>query len=128
VQGPQGEYDTHGWWAQQEEAAREEEARRQAAAQAPPDEAGPPEAGPPEAGPPEAGPPEAGPPEAGPPEASAPEAGSPSGRTGTLPNPVITSPGETATSSAHGDRPATSSAPSVPPGDDTLAATEEQGW
>ncbi len=31
--GPQGSYDTHGWWAQQEEAAREEEARPQDAAQ-----------------------------------------------------------------------------------------------
>ena len=28
--GPQGAYDTHGWWAEQKEAAREEQARRQA--------------------------------------------------------------------------------------------------
>jgi hypothetical protein len=28
--GPQGPYDTHGWWAEQEEAAREEDARREA--------------------------------------------------------------------------------------------------
>ena len=30
--GPQGPYDTHGWWAEQEAAAREEDARRQAEA------------------------------------------------------------------------------------------------
>ncbi len=29
--GPQGAFNTHGWWAEQEEAAREEQARRQAA-------------------------------------------------------------------------------------------------
>jgi hypothetical protein len=108
VQGPQGAYDTHDWWAQQEEAAREEEARRQVAAQEAgqvlPDDAGSLEASAPEAAPPEAG------------------------RTGTLPNPVITSPGGAATSSAAGDPPATSSAPPVPPGDDPIAATEEQGW
>ena len=74
VQGPQGAYDTHDWWAEQEAAAREEEARRQAAGQAQPEEADPPEADPPEADPP---------------EASAPEADSPSGHTGTVPNPVI---------------------------------------
>jgi hypothetical protein len=28
--GPQGAYDTHGWWAEQKEAAREEQARRRA--------------------------------------------------------------------------------------------------
>ena len=28
--GPQGAFDTHGWWAEQQEAAREEQARRQA--------------------------------------------------------------------------------------------------
>lgn len=28
--GPQGAFDTHGWWAEQKEAAREEQARRQA--------------------------------------------------------------------------------------------------
>jgi hypothetical protein len=137
VQGPQGEYDTHGWWAQQEEAAREEEARRQAAAQeaaqARPDEASAPEAGVPDASAPEAGAPDASAPDASAPEVSAPdvsasEAGAPSGRTGTLPNPVIASPGETATSSAHGDRPVASSAPPVPPDNDTLATTEEQGW
>jgi hypothetical protein len=26
--GPQGSYDTHGWWAQQQEAARQEALRR----------------------------------------------------------------------------------------------------
>jgi len=118
VQGPQGAYDTHGWWAQQEEAAREEEARRQAAAhqagQALADEADPPVASAPDADLPEASAPDTDPPEAG--------------RTGTLPNPVITSPGETATASGHGDRPMTSSAPPIPPDDDTLAETEEQGW
>ena len=31
TQGPQGAFDTHDWWAEQEEAAREEAARRQAA-------------------------------------------------------------------------------------------------
>ena len=31
--GPQGVYDTHGWWAEQKEAARQEEALRQAAAE-----------------------------------------------------------------------------------------------
>jgi hypothetical protein len=30
-QGPQGAFDTHDWWAEQEKAAREEAARRQAA-------------------------------------------------------------------------------------------------
>jgi hypothetical protein len=107
VQGPQGAYDTHDWWAEQEEAARQEEARRQAAAQqagqALSDEASPLEASAPEADPPEAD------------------------RTGTVPNPVITSPGGTDTSSAHGDPPATSFAPPVPP-DDITAEAEEQGW
>jgi hypothetical protein len=118
VQGPQGAYDTHDWWAEQEEAAREEEARRQAAAQqasqARPDESGPLESGPLESSPLEAGPLEAGPLE--------------SGRTGTVPNPVITYPGGTDTSSAHGHPPATSSAPPVPPDDDTTVEAEEQGW
>jgi hypothetical protein len=27
--GPQGAFDTHGWWAQQKEAAREEQVQRQ---------------------------------------------------------------------------------------------------
>ena len=31
--GPQGAYDTHGWWAEQKEAARQEESLRQAAAE-----------------------------------------------------------------------------------------------
>ena len=31
--GPQGAYDTHGWWAEQKEAAREEQARRQPSAE-----------------------------------------------------------------------------------------------
>jgi hypothetical protein len=99
VQGPQGAYDTHDWWAEQEEAAREEEARRQAAAQ----EAGP--AWPPEADPPEATAPQADSPEADSPEATAREVDSPYGHTGTVPNPVITSPD-----------------------DDPLAGAEEQGW
>jgi hypothetical protein len=116
VQGPQGAYDTHDWWAEQEEAAREEDARRQAAAQqagqARPDKVDPFEFGPLEARAPEAGPPE-------------------SHRTGTVPNPVITSAGETDTPSAQSDPPATSSAPQhppVPPDDDTIAEAEEQGW
>jgi hypothetical protein len=102
--GPQGEYDTHGWWAQQEQAAREEEARRQAAAQ--------------EAG--QAPPAEADLPEASAPETTAPET-----------NPVITPPDGTPTSSAHGDPPATSSARpvgSIPPDDGTFPEAEEQGW
>jgi hypothetical protein len=114
VQGPQGAYDTHDWWAEQEEAAREEDARRQAAAQ--------------QAG--QTLPDEAVPFGFGPLEASAPETDPPqSDRTGTVPNPVITSAGETGTSSAHGDPPATSSAP-TPPDDDTIAEAEaeEQGW
>ena len=118
--GPQGAYDTHGWWAQQEEAAREEEARRQAAAQ---------EAG--QALPNQADPPEADPPEASAPEADPPEADSPSGRTDTVPNPVITSPDGPATSSDRGDQPPASSVPPVPPiapDDDTVAAAEEQAW
>jgi hypothetical protein len=117
AQGPQGAYDTHGWWAQQEEAAREEEARRQAAAQ---------EAD--QTLPNQADLPEAIPSEAIPSEASPSEASSSSGRTGTLPNPVITSPGGTATSSDHGDQPTASSVPPVPPDNDTIAAAEEQGW
>jgi hypothetical protein len=125
VQGPQGEYDTHDWWAEQEEAAREEDARRQAAAQ----QAGqtlPGEAGPFGFGPLEASAPEASAPETGAPEASAPETDAPeSGRTGTVPNPVITPAGRTDTSSAQGDPPATSSSP---PDDDTIAEAEEQGW
>jgi hypothetical protein len=129
VQGPQGAYDTHDWWAEQEEAAREEGARRQAAAQeadqAWPDEADSPEATAPEATAPEATAPQADPPEATVPEATAPEADSPYDHTGTVPNPVITSPDGTATSSAHGDWPVTSS---VPPDDDPLAGAEEQGW
>jgi hypothetical protein len=104
VQGPQGAYDTHDWWAEQEEAAREEEARRQAAAQ-------------------EAG--QAWPDEADPPEASAPQADPPYDHTGTVPNPVITSPDGTVTSPAHADWPVTGS---VPPDDDPLAGAEEQGW
>ena len=79
--GPQGAYDTHGWWAQQEEAARDEEARRQAAGQeaceAPPNQANPPEASAPRASAPEASAPEASAPEASAPEASAPEASAP---------------------------------------------------
>jgi hypothetical protein len=31
VPGPQGAFDTHGWWAEQQEAARQEQARPQAA-------------------------------------------------------------------------------------------------
>jgi hypothetical protein len=130
VQGPQGAYDTHGWWAQEEEAAREEEARRQAAAQetaaqSRPDEAYPPEVSAPEAYPPEVSAPEAYLPEVSAPEASAPEADSPSDHTGTVPNPVITSPDGTATSSARGDRSVTSS---VPPDGDSVAEAEEEGW
>jgi hypothetical protein len=126
AQGPQGAYDTHGWWAQQEEAAREEEARRQAAAE---------EAG--QALPDQADPPGSTAPGSSASEASPPEADSPSGRTATLPNPVITSPDGTATLSDHGDQPTASSVPPVPPGppgppgppdDDTAAAAEEQGW
>jgi hypothetical protein len=84
--GPQGAYDTYGWWAQQEEAARDEEARRQAAAQeagqALPNQADPPKASAPEAGAPGASAPEvsvpgAGVPGAGAPEADAPGAGAP---------------------------------------------------
>jgi hypothetical protein len=120
VQGPQGAYDTHDWWAEQEEAAREEDARRQAAAQQA-GQAVPDEAVPFGFGPLEAGAPETDAPEAGAPETDAPE----SGRTGTVPNPVITPAGETGTSPAHGDPPATSSAP---PDDDTIAEAEEQGW
>jgi hypothetical protein len=93
-QGPQGAYDTHDWWAEQEEAAREEEARRQAAAQ---------EAD--QAWPAEVDSPEATAPEVDSPEATAPEVDSPYGHTGTVPNPVITSPD-----------------------DDPLAGAEEQGW
>jgi hypothetical protein len=77
VQGPQGAYDTHDWWAEQEEAAREEEARRQAAAQqaaqTPPDEADPPEAAALEASAPQASAPEAGAPQARAPEAGPPD-------------------------------------------------------
>ena len=117
VQGPQGAYDTHDWWAEQEEAAREEEARRQAAAQEaghlPPDEADPPDASGADVNAPEADP---------------LEVSSPYDRIRTLPNPVITSPGETATSSGHGDWPANSSAPPVPPDEETHADAEEQGW
>ena len=80
VQGPQGAYDTHDWWAEQEEAAREEEARRQAAAQEPS-----------QAWPDEADPPEATVPAATAPEAAGPEVDSPSGHTGTVPNPVTSS-------------------------------------
>ena len=79
--GPQGAYDTYGWWAQQEEAARGEEARRQAATQeagqALPNQADPPNARAPEAGAPGASAPEVSVPEAGAPEASAPEASAP---------------------------------------------------
>jgi hypothetical protein len=117
VQGPQGAYDTHDWWAEQEEAAREEEARRQAGAQEaghlPPDEADPPDASGADVNAPEADP---------------LEVSSPYDRIRTLPNPVITSPGETATSSGHGDWPANSSAPPVPPDEETHADAEEQGW
>jgi len=31
TQGPQGAFDTHGWWAEQEQAAREERTRRSTA-------------------------------------------------------------------------------------------------
>ncbi len=117
AQGPQGAYDTHDWWAEQEEAAREEAARRQAAAQEaghlPPDEADPPDASGADVNASEADP---------------LEVSSPYDRIRTLPNPVITSPGETATSSGHGDWPANSSAPPVPPDEDTHAEAEEQGW
>jgi hypothetical protein len=143
--GPQGAYDAHGWWAQQEEAAREEEARRQAAAQeagqALPSQADPPETSLPEASALEADPPEVSALDASALDASAleadpSEADSPSGRTETVPNPVITSPDGTATPSGHGDQPTASSVPPVPPDDDpdndpddeTVAAAEEQAW
>jgi hypothetical protein len=110
VQGPQGTYDTHDWWAEQEEAAREEEARRQAAAQ----QAG--QALPDESGPLESDPLESGLLEVDPPEPS---------RTGTVPNPVITSAAGTDHPSTPSDPPATISAPRD---DDTAAEAEEQGW
>jgi hypothetical protein len=99
VQGPQGSYDTHGWWAQQEEAAREE-ALRQAQARADA-EAGPGDS--------------SSPGESGPPDAAGHPAGAPAdrddsgpGRTATQPNPAISSP-------------------AGPPDDDALAVAEEQG-
>jgi hypothetical protein len=75
--GPQGAYDTYGWWAQQEEAARDEEARRQGAAQSRPNQADPPRANAPEASAPQANATEASAPEASAPQASAPGASAP---------------------------------------------------
>jgi hypothetical protein len=154
--GPQGAYDTYGWWAQQEEAARDEEARRQGAGQSRPNQADPPkasapgasapqasapgasapgasapEASAPQASLPEAGVPEASAPEASAPEADPPEPGSPSARTDTVPNPVITPPDGTPTLSDHSNQPTASSVPPVPPippDDDTVAGVEEQAW
>jgi len=93
VQGPQGSYDAHGWWAQQEEAEREEasrqaQARADAQAEAPSGEPASPGA---------AGHPATPPADRG---------DSEPGRTSTRPNPTVASP----------------------PGDDALAAAEEQGW
>jgi hypothetical protein len=77
VQGPQGLYDTHGWWAQQEEAEREEalrQAQARAGAEAPSGEPGAPEAAGHLAAPP------------------ADRHDSEPGRTSTQPNPTVTSP------------------------------------
>jgi hypothetical protein len=77
VQGPQGLYDTHGWWAQQEEAEREEalrQAQARAGAEAPSGEPGAPEAAGHLATPP------------------ADRHDSEPGRTSTQPNPTVTSP------------------------------------
>jgi hypothetical protein len=77
VQGPQGSYDTHGWWAQQEEAEREEalrQAQARAGAEAPSGEPGAPEAAGHLATPP------------------ADRHDSEPGRTSTQPNPTVTSP------------------------------------
>ena len=149
--GPQGAYDTYGWWAQQEEAARDEEARRQGAGQSRPNQADPPKASAPQASAPEASAPgasapgasapqasapeaslpEASAPEASTPEADPPEPGSPSARTDTVPNPVITPPDGTPTFSDHSNQPTASSVPPVPPvppDDDTVAGAEEQAW
>jgi len=142
--GPQGAYDTYGWWAQQEEAARGEEARRQGAAQSRPNQADPPEASAPEASAPEASAPEASAPEdsapedslpeVSAPEADPPEASSPSARTATVPNPAITPPDGTPTFSDHSNQPTASSVPPIPPippvpsDEDTVAGAEEQAW
>jgi hypothetical protein len=96
--GPQGPYDTHGWWAEQEAAAREEDARRQAEAdqarQAPP-----------------GGDPDASAPDASAPEGRAPEGRAPEGRApeGSVPDG----------SGASGP---------VTPDDDALAVAEEEAW
>jgi hypothetical protein len=116
--GPQGPYDTHGWWAEQEAAAREEDARRQAEAdqarQAPP--SGDPDASAPEGRAPGGSVREGRPSEGSPSEGSVPE-----GRAseGSVPEG---SPSEGSVPDSSG-----ASGP-VTSDDDALAVAEEEAW
>jgi hypothetical protein len=122
--GPQGPFDTHDWWAEQEEAARED-ARRQAEAQS----AGLTLSGGLHA--PEA-PADASSGSAAednePPDEAADQASASSGPTGTVPNPVVSPPSETGTSPGGAGQPSTGPAKPLTPHDDGLSIAEEQAW
>jgi hypothetical protein len=122
--GPQGPFDTHDWWAEQEEAARED-ARRQAEAQhaglAPSGGLHTPE-------PPADAPSGSAAEENEPPDEAADQASAPSGPTGTVPNPVLSPPSETGTSPGGAGQPSTGPAKPLTPHDDGHSVAEEQAW
>jgi hypothetical protein len=122
--GPQGPFDTHDWWAEQEEAARED-ARRQPEAEnvglalfdephapAPPGHALSGSAAE----------------DNEPPDEAADQASTPPGPTGTVPNPVVSPPSQTGTSSGDADQPPAGPAKPLTPHDDGLSIAEEQSW
>ena len=122
--GPQGPFDTHDWWAEQEEAARED-ARRQAEAQ----HAGLPPSGEPHDPEPAADAPSGSAAEdSEPPDEAADRASASSGPTGTVPNPVVSPPSETGTSPGNAGQPSTGPAKPLTPHDDGLSIAEEQAW
>ncbi len=115
--GPQGPFDTHNWWAEQEEAARED-TRRQAEAQP----AGLIPSGEPHA--PSARTAE----DTEPSDEAADQASTSSGPTGTVPNPVVPPPSETDTPPGRAGQGSTGPARSLTPHDDGLSIAEEQSW
>jgi hypothetical protein len=122
--GPQGPFDTHDWWAEQEEAAREDE-RRQAEAQS----AGlTPSGGPHAPEPPADASYGSAAEDNEPPDEAADQASAPAGPTGTVPNPVVSPPSETGTSPGDAGQPSTGPAKPPTPHDDGLSVAEEQSW
>jgi hypothetical protein len=122
--GPQGPFDTHDWWAEQEEAARED-VHRQAEAQ----HAGLTPSGEPHAPQPPADAPSGSAAEDNePPDEAADQPSAPSGPTGTVPNPVLSPPSETGTSPGGAAQPSTGPAKPLTPRDDGHSIAEEQAW